>query len=256
MSAPIVHRPAGTQPWLDEEATPAMRLPWRLLGGCGFLIILVIFTVVIFLLGLSREPASTESVAGVVSATATPSATPTSTPTLTPTATDSPSIGGAPTTALPLTPREVFEVLRSFVMMIVERIRTFTPTPEPTLDLGPTFTLTPIEATGEQPSAQIVYRDRVVERVVTSAPRVVYRDRVVEIVVTSPPLYIVVTATPTATLTPTETPTLGPEQTEEPLPTMTPTLGPEQTEEPLPTCEPIFCEVLPPPPALPQGFRK
>lgn len=259
MTPPIVHRKAGTQPWLDEEETPAMRLPWRLLGGCGFLIILVVAAAGLFLLGLSPDPIRSESVAGVVSVTASESPTATTTPTLTPTATDWPSMEGTTAPPMPPTAREMIEALRAFVMMIIERIRShgqIQPTSTPTIDLGPTYTLTP-EAEGEQGAEKIVYQDRIVDRVVeivvTSPPRVVYQDRIVEVIVTSPPLYIIVTATPTATLTLTATPTLGPEQTEEPQPT----IDPEQTLEAMPTCEPIFCEVLPPPPlAAVPGYRK
>jgi hypothetical protein len=264
MSAPIVHRPAGVQPWLDEERTPAFRMPWKLLA----IVVLLLSSCcgagafgVSFL--LSSHARQSEAVAADVTATASPTSTPTMTATATASQTVTPPATGTPSMG---EDRSGYDRLYATLVKYRDEAREY-PYPSPAqIDLGPTYTLTPTAtapaASGGGGGERIVYvdrpgKDRIVyrDRLVTSPPEIIVRD----IVVTAPPqiVYVVVTATPTPTFTPTVTPTV------------TPTLfiNPEWTVEPIPTldqepCTPEVCNVIEPPieaellPLPPPVFRR
>lgn len=269
MSAPIVHRPAGVQPWLDEERTPSFRMPWRLL------------MIVVLLLSsccgagafgvstlLSNHARQSEAAAVGVTASATATDSPTMTPTgtaeasATPTAsfTESPSALDTPSM---VEDRSAYDRFYSILWSYKEEAREFPYPPEETeatIDLGPTYTLTPTAPAAGGGGERIVYvdrpgKDQIVyrDRLVTSAPQIIVN----EVFVTVPPdiVYVVVTATPTPTFTATITPTLiNPEQTAEPI-------DPERTVEPTsefmipePTVSFEYPELLPLPP--PPGYRR
>ena len=269
MSAPIVHRPAGVQPWLDEERTPAFRMPWRLL----LIVVLLLSSCcgagafgVSTLLNARQSEAAVVGVTATVSPTSTPTMTATvtaeQTVTPTPTFTESPSVE-----SMPSMERTAYDRFYAILSAYREEAREFPYRSTAEIDLGPTYTLTPTAPAAVDGGERIVYvdrpgQDRVVyrDRLVTSAPQVIVN----EIYVTVPPqiVYVVVTATPTPTFTPTLTLI--------PTDTIVPTIDPERTVEPMPTldqepCTPELCNVIQPPfdpigtellPLPPPGFRR